>query len=776
MLSNPSNNLHNRQRQHRRQNSTPTAFEPVKASNLPNIQRHGGHRRGISLDQRRRQTPPQEFMVSTTNTGYQTTQQHILRETQQQRLARPGQQFNQFDNDENYLNSPIVTPHRQSFDAGCTNQYGNGNQSQFSYSGPINTIINVDPNQFSESNDFNLFSSETILTPSAFLDFSAGFDNCSDATKSENQSRRSSRRISGGIADRVSQFENLALQSPQRPITPPNQNVQGQFRDRKFHSQLNFPGYFPLTPVDTPHDRMIKHELMNQRFLDSYDTSMEETIKPRSNQRARGVFDDLRKEAEMNSMPSPPRTGPMTTPNTFDSAPMPSGNFMNMSNINLDFMKNDDQFNGSPHSQASSNLSPTISYHSSPEITQMAMFGDPFMNKPNLDAPQVSYPEPTAHGLSIPSSPIQDSPYRRSESVSSINPDESITETGITIDDIASFISGPDPLDGKWVCLYPDCKKRFGRKENIKSHVQTHLGDRQFQCPHCKKCFVRQHDLKRHAKIHSGVKPYPCQCGNSFARHDALTRHRQRGMCIGAFEGVIKKTVKRGRPRKNRPDDEQRLKKSSRTRSKNKAMSSASSTTDCSESNGGQSPRSDADVLDNKPFADYDYPQASSIMHTGSFEFSQQHSPRNNNCVSPQAIQTAHSPSAFSHHSQSHRGSISEHLPSHPASPAKSIHSYHSPPGLCESSSSPAPSNHYYDLDHGSQHGDEMHLNMNGLTNISEHDDEMFLEAFAATSNEGMSTLERDPELLMGKFDDAFSNTAGDDLFRNNEDVFFGSP
>jgi regulatory protein SWI5 len=69
-----------------------------------------------------------------------------------------------------------------------------------------------------------------------------------------------------------------------------------------------------------------------------------------------------------------------------------------------------------------------------------------------------------------------------------------------------------------------------------------------------------------------------------------------------------------------------------------------------------------------------------------------------------------------------------------------------------------------------------MHLNMNGLTNISEHDDEMFLEAFAATSNEGMSTLERDPELLMGKFDDAFSNTAGDDLFRNNEDVFFGSP
>jgi regulatory protein SWI5 len=519
---------------------------------------------------------------------------------------------------------------------------------------------------------------------------------------------------------------------------------------------------------------MVKHEQIPQRFLDTYDTSMEETIKPRSNQRARGVFDDMRQAAEMNAIPSPPRTGPMTTPSTFDSAPMPAGNFMNMSNINLDFMKSEDQYNESPHSR-SSNLSPTMSYHSSPEINQMAMFGDPFVNKPSLDAPQHSYPDPTAHSLPIPNSPTH-SLHRRSESVSSINPDESITETGITIDDIATFISGPDPSDGKWICLFPDCKKRFGRKENIKSHVQTHLGDRQFQCPHCKKCFVRQHDLKRHAKIHSGVKPYPCQCGNSFARHDALTRHRQRGMCIGAFEGVVKKTVKRGRPRKNRPDDEERLKKSSRTRSKNKAMSSASSTSDCSESNGGQSPRSDAGVLDEKPFGDYEYPQ--NVMETTNSQFSQHCSPMDNNCVSPQAIQSqpAHSPSAFSHHSQSHRGSISEQLPSHPASPAKSIHSYHSPPGLCESSSSPAPSNHYYDLENGSQHGDDMQMNMTGMGNISEHDDEMFLEAFAAASNGGLTTLERDPELLLGKFDDAFSNTAGDDLFRNSEDVFFGSP
>jgi hypothetical protein len=129
-------------------------------------------------------------------------------------------------------------------------------------------------------------------------------------------------------------------------------------------------------------------------------------------------------------------------------------------------------------------------------------------------------------------------------------PEPPTNPTSITLEEITSYISGPSGEDNKYLCLYPDCGKRFGRKENIKSHVQTHLGDRQYKCATCKKCFVRQHDLKRHAKIHTGVKPYPCACGNSFARHDALTRHRQRGMCIGAFEGVVKKVVKRGRPRK----------------------------------------------------------------------------------------------------------------------------------------------------------------------------------------------------------------------------------
>ncbi|RDW73905.1 hypothetical protein BP5796_07347 [Coleophoma crateriformis] len=747
MLSNPNNNLQNRQRLHRRQNSTPNAFEAAKVNALPNLQRHGSHRRGISLDQRRRQTPPQDYT-------------HILRETQQQRLVRPGQQYQHYDNDENYKSSPAVTPHRQSFDAACMGNFeAQRMNSPYPYSGPINTTMSVDPNSFPGANDFNLYTSDGNLTPSAFLDFShiEGMSQSHSAPSS----KRSSRRISGGILDRVAQFENMATMKTERPITPPNQNASG---------------YFPLTPANTPFDRLSKHDQQtlldsfetsmngtvkpksqNRRFHESYDTSMEETIKPRSNQRARGVFEDMRQAAEMNAIPSPPGSAQIPSTTSFDSAPMPSANFMNMSNLHIELV----DYNGTQYSPTSNNFSPALSYRSaSPEMAHMPLVGDPYSNKPDLRPSGMVY---SSDGLSMNNSPVHSS-HRRSESVNSINLEETITETGITIDDIASFIQGPDTNDGKWLCLFPDCNKRFGRKENIKSHVQTHLGDRQFQCPHCQKCFVRQHDLKRHAKIHTGIKPYPCQCGNSFARHDALTRHRQRGMCIGAFEGVVKKVVKRGRPKKHRPDNEERVKKSSRTRSKNKekAQSYASSTSGASEASYATSPADEMDILDDKPFGFDDYSQPISEYH----QYPEALSPKAAGCISPQDIHSVHSPSALSTHSHF----STQHESSHPASPAKS---YHSPPGLCNSSSSPPASNQFYDADAVTAHGAE--ADMAALTNISEQDEDMFLEAFA-TGTGNMTQLERDPDLLMAKFDDSFGSAVGEDLFRNSDDVFFGSP
>lgn len=232
MLSNPPpTNLQNRQRQHRRQNSTPTAFEPMKVTALPKTVQRPGHRRGMSLDQRPRHAPAQD-PAQFTNQGYPTTPQHILRETQQQRLARPGH-FATFGNDENYMGSPLVNPQRQSFDAGYSNPYAAPvQQHTYSFSGPINSAIPVDPRTFNGPNDYDLYAAETVMTPtfmSYFQDPDApnGHSRPSSACFS---SRRSSfdRRASIGL-DRVPQFGQQALQSPHRPVTPPEQNTASMY-------------------------------------------------------------------------------------------------------------------------------------------------------------------------------------------------------------------------------------------------------------------------------------------------------------------------------------------------------------------------------------------------------------------------------------------------------------------------------------------------------------------------------------------------------------------
>ena len=226
-----------------------------------------------------------------------------------------------------------------------------------------------------------------------------------------------------------------------------------------------------------------------------------------------------------------------------------------------------------PGANSPSLPSPSNSYCPSPELAAIPLPEDNHPRDLKITIPPANmHASPVDDLDSTPASPNKMKLFPRVASIGNLNLDSriqaSITETGITIDEIASYISGPDPEDRKWVCLHPGCNRRFGRRENIKSHIQTHLGDRQYKCDHCDKCFVRGHDLKRHAKIHTGDKPYECLCGNVFARHDALTRHRQRGMCIGGYKDVVRKPTKRGRPRKHRPDMEERQTKSSRTREK----------------------------------------------------------------------------------------------------------------------------------------------------------------------------------------------------------------
>ncbi|KAH0609615.1 uncharacterized protein H6S33_013101 [Morchella sextelata] len=333
-------------------------------------------------------------------------------------------------------------------------------------------------------------------------------------------------------ADGSIDMEYWGIMNDQRPRTPTCQGI------------LTFNPVTPQSPFTCyqQNNASIPHDI--DQFLSGIDSpAMSRRVSVVSNHsplRANFQFEN----SQVHDLPTPPHTARLGH-NTFDMAPLPHIKFASMSAISN--MGSEADFEGAP---PYSPLSPAFdSIPSSPPVHFEKTFRSPLsivvQKGPALakrfqqvDLPALA-PAPRTTLETPPPAPVRES---------SSTPSEKATE--ITIDLINSYISGPEATDGKWLCLYPDCEKRFGRKENIKSHVQTHLGDRQFLCETCKKCFVRHHDLKRHSKIHTGVKPYPCDCGNAFARHDALTRHRQRGMCSGAFEGVIRKVVKRGRPRK----------------------------------------------------------------------------------------------------------------------------------------------------------------------------------------------------------------------------------
>lgn len=250
MLSNPSNGLHARQqqRQHRRQNSTPIAYDGLKTPALPN--RHprqaAGHRRGLSLDTRHHPyssspTAKQDFTVSTnTNTTglANTSQHHVLRETQQQRIqARPGTQQHPYgtlasSGSENYLISPHGTPQPQRFDPSC---FDPSSVPFDPYGGELNAMMQKSQAAYggnmAATKDFDLFNTDSALSTPTFMNFQESPSSQGWISEGETSSSRrsSSRRISNGIMDRVSKFESLGFDGLQRPITPPNQDSQGTF-------------------------------------------------------------------------------------------------------------------------------------------------------------------------------------------------------------------------------------------------------------------------------------------------------------------------------------------------------------------------------------------------------------------------------------------------------------------------------------------------------------------------------------------------------------------
>jgi len=301
----------------------------------------------------------------------------------------------------------------------------------------------------------------------------------------------------------------------------------------------------------------------------------------------------------INILPTPTATPqkPAQLPShePLDAAPLPP-NFTDMANINLEptssAMTFDFENPDADMGYESSSYYTSDAFSPSPISSPQQRSVQPFLEGIEENAyEEMAFSQPptlfptSSTAISMDGLPMSTNPLDGPMLLPELEADASLEFTGISPEEVQRYISEQDPSSSKWTCLYPGCAKVFGRRENIRSHVQTHLGDRQFKCNGCGKCFVRQHDLKRHAKIHSGNKPYTCPCSAGFARQDALTRHRQRGMCVGGFADAVRRQAKRGRPKKNRPELEQRVDKANKTR---RALASVASSVSAS------SPQSDA--------------------------------------------------------------------------------------------------------------------------------------------------------------------------------------
>lgn len=208
-------------------------------------------------------------------------------------------------------------------------------------------------------------------------------------------------------------------------------------------------------------------------------------------------------------------------------------------NIIQSNMLNENPFESSPGYQQPLNSSPT-KYYSSPlknatnaditedaneTITQLTPLKNqapitPHKNKVTLEWSPIISPE-SKSSKDLKKS-LQESSLKRSVKKTSLLPPGELDQ----------YWQGPDESKN-FTCTYKNCGKKFTRRYNVRSHIQTHLSDRPFACSYCAKKFVRQHDLNRHVKGHLEARYCKCSCGKEFSRVDALKKHKARNICAG---------------------------------------------------------------------------------------------------------------------------------------------------------------------------------------------------------------------------------------------------
>ena len=221
------------------------------------------HRRGLSLDTRRQHfsqsvaTPTfgQDYMTvgtPNTNSGMASTPQHVMRESQQQQhMARPGPSY--LHSSDDFLNSsPLGTPQHQHFMDAMAAQAQIPDMSGMqmdNYLASMNLMMKKNQPSYSNNSintgqDFEFFGPDSSLSTPTFMTFpdsspaGSGAGWISEGETASTHTRRTSRRISNGILDKVAKFEamhNTIDGTGQRPATPPTQNTTGNGPPQTLH-------------------------------------------------------------------------------------------------------------------------------------------------------------------------------------------------------------------------------------------------------------------------------------------------------------------------------------------------------------------------------------------------------------------------------------------------------------------------------------------------------------------------------------------------------------
>ncbi|KAI8889255.1 hypothetical protein K501DRAFT_282410 [Backusella circina FSU 941] len=128
--------------------------------------------------------------------------------------------------------------------------------------------------------------------------------------------------------------------------------------------------------------------------------------------------------------------------------------------------------------------------------------------------------------------------------------EEEITEVGPTmckwencklelssLDDLINHVKTDHIGSGKatYYCCWKDCprkQKPFTKRHKMHNHLRTHTGERPFVClePDCGKRFSRPDSLVTHAKIHSNIRPHLCayeNCGKAYYHLRSLRKHER---------------------------------------------------------------------------------------------------------------------------------------------------------------------------------------------------------------------------------------------------------